>query len=34
MSFKTIVIAGTGYSGSTAIYEYFQLQKNFYDPFK
>ncbi len=34
MSFKTIVIAGTGYSGSTAIYEYLQLQKNFHDPFK
>ena len=34
MNFKTIVIAGTGYSGSTAVYEYLQLQKNFHDPFK
>lgn len=34
MSLKTIVIAGTGYSGSTAIYEYLQLQNYFHDPFK
>ena len=30
MSFETIVIAGTGYSGSTAIYEYLQLQKKIF----
>lgn len=34
MSFKTITVNGTGYSGSTAIYEYMQLQKNFHDPFR
>lgn len=34
MSFKTINIIGTGYSGSTAVYEYLQLQNFFHDPFK
>lgn len=34
MNFKTINIIGTGYSGSTAVYEYMQIQNYFHDPFK
>ena len=30
---KTIITIGTGYSGSSAIYEYFQKTKLFFDPF-
>ncbi len=33
MSFKTINIVGTGYSGSSAIYEFLQKTKLFHDPF-
>ena len=33
MSYKTILTIGTGYSGSTAIYNNFQIQKKFHDPF-
>ena len=30
---KTIVTIGTGYSGSSAVYEFLRLTNNFYDPF-
>ena len=33
MNNKTIITIGTGYSGSSAIYEYFQKTKLFFDPF-
>ena len=33
MSFKTISIIGSGYSGSSAIYDYLRLTNIFYDPF-
>jgi hypothetical protein len=33
MSFKTISIIGSGYSGSSAVYEYLKLANIFYDPF-
>lgn len=33
MNFKTIVTIGTGYSGSSAIYQFLRLSNSFYDPF-
>ena len=33
MNFKTIVTIGTGYSGSSAIYQFLRLSDSFYDPF-
>jgi len=34
MSYKTINIVGSGYSGSSAIYEFLRKTKLFYDPFQ
>ena len=31
--YKTIITIGSGFSGSSAIYEYFQKTKLFFDPF-